>query len=268
MLNRFLDTFRKYFGDKRGIAAVVFAMMIPVLLASAGVAVDVAIAYNAKIRLSNALDKAVLAAGSSTTLSTQDLQTRFTNFFNANYPSTEYYGVPFNVQLTVNGNTLTATASSKVPTAFMSMFGIKSLTINETSQAILSLAGVEAVLVLDVTGSMAGNNIAALKTASTNFLNIMFSKITDKNYLKIGIVPWNETVNVGSYGWGKNPDGSSYDTAFVSAPSSDNYISPASSITYDTSQTYQWWGCVVEPTPANVTADSFPSNWHLPADHL
>ncbi|MBU6475863.1 MAG: pilus assembly protein, partial [Alphaproteobacteria bacterium] len=242
---------RDYFSDRRGIAAVVFALMIPVLIASAGIGVDLAVAYNAKNRLSDALDKAVLAAGSSSTLSSADLQTRFTNFFNANYPSGKYFGTPYNVQLTVNGNTLTATASVKVPTAFMSLFGIDSINVSDTSQAVLSLAGVEAVLVLDVTGSMGvpqcygcGTNMDSLKTASTDFLNIMFSKITDPKYLKIGIVPWNDTVNVGSYGWGQNPDSSYYDNPFVSPPATDDYITPASSITYDgtNSQTYEWWG--------------------------
>ena len=263
MFKVMLEKCRGYLSNEAGLAAVMLAMLLPALVASAGIAVDLSTAYNSKNRLSEALDKAVLAVGSSTAsgLTTQQLQDRFTAFFNANYP-TGKYGTPYDVSLAIDGSVMTGSASAHVPTTFMSIAGVSTVDISATSQAVLTLAGVEAVLVLDVTGSMAGNNIAALKTASTNFLNIMFTSITDPKYIKIGIVPWNETVNVGSYGWGQYPDGSYYGKPFVSPPATDNYMAPGN-ITYDPTQTYQWWGCVVEPNAASITQDNYTTNWTM-----
>lgn len=273
MFMAIVRAFRGYFCHERGVAAVAFAVMLPVIIASAGVAVDVAGVYNSQQRLANALDKAALAAASSPTLSQSDLQQRFLNFFNANYPP-GVYGTAAIPTLTVNGNTMTASASATVPTTFMSILGINNLTINGTATVVETLAGVEAVLVLDTTGSMAGNNIAALRTASTNFINMMFSSITDPTYLKIGIVPWSETVNVGPYGIGKNLDGSTFENGitFVSWPANfptsfpnhntDPYVNPASSIKYGTGAT-DWGGCVMEPSAAAVEEDDPSLIWPM-----
>jgi Flp pilus assembly protein TadG len=272
MLKALSRNLRRYLRHELGVAAVIFAIMLPAIVASAGVAVDLAVAYNSQNRLANALDKATLAAASSTSLDSADLQTRFLAFFNANYPAGKY-GTPINPTLTVNGTTMSATASATVPTSFMNIFGVSSLTINAASTVVETLAGVEAVLVLDTTGSMAGNNIAALKMASTDFINIMFSSITDPKYLKIGIVPWAETVNVGPYGIGKNLDGSTFETGttFITWPANfptsfpthtDPYVSPASSIVYGTGNT-DWGGCVMEPNAAAIEEDDPTLMWPM-----
>ena len=248
---------RNYIGHDKGIATVMLAIMIPVIVASAGIAVDLSTAYNAKNRLANALDKAVLAVGSSSG-TPQELNTRFLAFFNANYPPGKY-GTPYNVNLTVAGSIMTGTASAKVPTSFMAIAGVNTVNISAESQVIRTLAGVEAVLVLDTTGSMAGNNIGALKTAATNFINIMFSSITDTKYLKIGIVPWSDTVNVGPYGSGFDMNGNYYGTSFVNRPATDPYEA-VGNIKYG-SGPLDWGGCVVEPNAASITQDNSAPNW-------
>jgi Flp pilus assembly protein TadG len=272
MLKALSRNLGRYLRHELGVAAIIFAIMLPAIVASAGVAVDLAVAYNSQNRLANALDKALLAAASSSTLSSAALQTRFLAFFNANYPAGKY-GTPINPTLTVNSstNTMSATASATVPTSFMNIFGISSLTINAASTVVETLAGVEAVLVLDTTGSMAGNNIAALRTASTDFINVMFSSITDPKYLKIGIVPWSDTVNVGSYGWGLQSDLTDpYEggTVFAQLQTPDPYGMTTSNITYVPSgtttgnDTNQWWGCVTEPNAASITSDS-TTMWNM-----
>ena len=264
MFSEMLRRIRSYLGHERGVAAIMLAMLMPMIIASAGIAVDLSVAYNAKNRLGNALDKAALAAASSSGLSENDLNTRFKAFFDANYPASKY-GTPFNVAIVVSGSVMTATASAKVPTSFMTIFGINDLTIETTSQVVQTLAGVEAVLVLDTTGSMAGNNITALKTASKNFINIIFDSITDVKYLKIGIVPWSDSVNVGPYGLGKNPDDSMFENGavFVSPPATDPFgVSPTSNIKYG-SGFLDWAGCVVEPNAASISQDNSSPNWTM-----
>lgn len=255
---------KRYLQDTRGVAAIVFAMALPMLMASVGIGVDLATAYNAKMRLSQALDKATLAAASSTG-TPDELREVMINFFEANYPQ-DRFGVPFDVNLTVDGSILTASASTRVQTYFMRVLGIDHIDVGGEAQVVRELAGVEAVLALDVTGSMAGNNIAALKQASTNFLTTMFDKIEDPEYIKIGIVPWSNAVNIGLYGKGRMPDGiTNYDggRVFVDNPTVDDYTSNPAGIVYGDGE-YDWGGCVIEPSSATLTTDTAPPpNWKM-----
>ncbi len=250
----------QYLRHEAGVAAIVLALSLPMLVASVGVGVDLATAYNAKNRLSNALDKATLAAA-STNGTDDEVRARMLAFFNANYPP-DRFGTPHDIDLNISGSVLTVTASTSVPTKFMGLFGLDDIDVHAESQVVRELAGVEAVLVLDVTGSMAGNNISALKTASTNFINTMFDKIEDPQYLRIGIVPWSNAVNVGPYGKGLNLTGGVYGTPFVDNPATDSYISPASNITYG-SGNYDWQGCVIERSSSSALLDQASPNWQM-----
>ena len=161
-----------FFGDEAAVS-VVFALCIPLFISAAGIAVDIAQAYNVKTRLADALDKAALAAG-STTGTSQQIQDRVNKFFLANYPESDLGTVYYTSIVVGNDNTVTVTAYARVDTIFMNILGQDYIDVSTSAKVKRELAGVEVVLVLDVTGSMAGNNIAALKTASTSFLNTMF----------------------------------------------------------------------------------------------
>jgi Mg-chelatase subunit ChlD len=157
---------------------------------------------------------------------------------------------------------VTVAAKARVDTTFMAILGQHYINVWAESAVKRELAGVEVVLVLDVTGSMAGNNITALKYASNSFLNIMFSRISDPEYIKIGLVPFSQTVNVGRYGLGLRPDGSYYDTAFVDYPATDDYVNPPTNIQYGTKST-NWRGCILERDYPDDTNDNSSPNWGM-----
>ena len=76
----------------------------------------------------------------------------------------------------------------------------KQIKIAATSQ-VAPGDSLEVALVLDNTYSMAGTRIATLKTAATNFVNILEKTAAmsrDDDALKISLVPFSTTVNVGS----------------------------------------------------------------------
>ena len=115
-------------------------------------------------------------------------------------------------------------------------------------------------MVLDVTGSMATvvdgvSNIDALKTASENFVTILFDRAIFDDTIKVGIVPYSTAVNVGPYGLGYNPDGSVYGNGFVNNP--DN-------LSFDQSQKWAWHGCVLALDSPSDTQDSDSSTeWEM-----
>ena len=257
-IHKYLNAF---WHDRSGVTAIVFALTVPVIVASVGMAVDLAQAYNVKNRLSNALDKAALAAASSTGDEAY-LNDMMQGFFEANFPDAKL-GTPYDVTLTVNDNVISISAMARVDMSVMNILGYDYIDVSAETEVIRELSGVEVALVLDVTGSMAGSNISALKQASTDFLNIMFDRIEDDRFIKIGIVPYSNSVNVGAYGLGQNMDGSYYGRAFVDHPDTDDFISPASNIDYDTGSHNQWHGCIEERDyPLDTTDDTMP-NWEM-----
>lgn len=263
-IKNLLRSMRRFTRETTAAVAIVFALSIPMFIGAAGVALDLAQAYNVKNRLANAVDKAALAAG-STTGSAEDIEMQVHKFIEANYPEGSL-GTAFNISVSLSDGIVTVAASARVKTSFMSIMGTEYLDVHQETVVKRELGGVEVVLVLDVTGSMAGSNIAALKTASTNFLNIMFQRITDPEYLKIGIVPFSASVNVGTYGFGETPDGAAYDTGFINWPSSDDYINPASNIQYNSGTsgtTSHWRGCILERGAGRDVTDDPTPNWGM-----
>lgn len=247
---------RQFWRDDTGVSVIVFALSLPVMIAAAGITVDLAQAYNIKTRLGNALDKAALAAG-TTSGTTDEIEEQIRRFVAANYPD-DRLGETLNIVAVVNEMSISVTADARVQTRFMRIFGYNEITVSEESEVIRELSGVEVVLVLDVTGSMAGNNITALRTASTSFLNIMFGRIRNSDYIRIGIVPFSNSVNVGGVGLS---DG------FVSRPATDVYVNPASNIQYSastsTTVTNNWKGCIRERAYPDDTTDAGSPNWGM-----
>lgn len=182
--------------NKKGVIAIMFGMLFPVIIATMGIGYDLAQGYMARARLSQALDAAALAvAGSQGT--DEVLQARFEAFIQANYPGISTSGLTF----MRNGNSIYVTGSLNVDTAFMRVFGKNQIEIFARSSVFRELQGVEVALVLDNTGSMAGSKLQNLKDASNSLINILadtaqYSQEDDP--VKIALVPYTMTVNVGS----------------------------------------------------------------------
>ena len=235
-INALNNHVRKFVRDTRAATAIAFALVIPVVVSSASFAVDLTSAYMVKERLSHALDAAALAAAASAN-SGANVTAKVNQFMALNYPA-EKIGATYNIKVTQNGDDIRVSGSADYETAFGRMFGINVITVNEASTVTRELLGLEVAMVLDVTGSMStNNNIGTLRTAASNFLNIMCRGTGCPSLVKIGLVPFAPAVNVGPYGLGKNPDGTPYDTAFVNNPSSR---------VFDQSTNSRWWGCVTE----------------------
>ncbi len=241
-----------YLKSNVGALSVAFALVIPVVVGSAGFAVDLSMAHMVKQRLSHAIDAAALAAASSAGGGTQsEIGSKVSAFFYKNYPL-DKIGATYDLTVTLSGDDITVSAKSKYETSFAKLLGIDELVVSATTTVTREILGLEVGLVLDVTGSMAtNNNIGALKTAATNFVNTLCRNSACSSLVKIGIVPFATSVNVGPYGLGKNPNGTTYDTAFVNNPKN---------LTFNQSQTKQWWGCILEQSSPNDTKN-YGTGW-------
>lgn len=259
-IKRLLERYGRWFPDTSGTIITAFAIMAPIVVGTVGLSLDISEAYLVRQRLAGALDASALAGAASST-DEAEITDRVEDFFEANYPD-EKIGVPHDLNVEVDEDYVTVSAEADYNTSFMSVLGIDSLTVGAQTVVQRKIQGLEVVMVLDNTGSMSTNdNIGTLRTAATNFTNILFDKTNDPEFIKIGLVPYANAVRVGKYGLGQNPDGSQYGdgTVFVTKPTDVSYTTSHSSST-------GWYGCVVEHHPdynsaATYVAGSYGQLW-------
>ncbi len=93
------------------------------------------------------------------------------------------------------------TANATVSTTLASLAGLSQVPISGHTTVQWGLSHVEVALVLDNTGSMtADNKMPTLVSSATTLVNTLFSQNTsgDSSAVKIAVVPFTQTVNVGS----------------------------------------------------------------------
>ena len=228
--------------DKSGNFAVIFALTAVPMLLMAGGGIDLGRAYYVRRDLSNALDAATLAVASSTDTSSTTLNNRLTTMFTANYhlaniaPATT-------PSMTINNNIVDTTVSATLQTTLLS-FIKPSITITVTSEVNKQTSGIEIVLALDTTGSMADNNkMVELKAAAHNLVTTIFGTSTSVTAAFVGIVPFTDTVNIGST-----------NTTYVSDPSVYDWGKDSKG------NKLGWGGCVMAPNSSHDQDDAFTSS--------
>lgn len=223
---------RRLTSDRRGSVALIFALALLPLCMAVGLAVDTARAYAVKSKLSQALDAAALAVGSSSGTAAE-LQALGQKFFDANFHDTGLDAAA-SFTVTVNGEIVSASGSAQVDTTLMQMVGVDSITVSESSQVTRSIKGLELAMVLDNTGSMTtSNNIGALRDAAQELVDILFGGHAEHPTLRVAVVPYSAAVNPGAVAPGLISGNDAY------APSNP----------------LGWKGCVIE-RPGHVVEDS------------
>jgi Flp pilus assembly protein TadG len=184
--------------SENGVVAPTVAITFAALVAAAGAATDYARAQMVQTKLADTLDAAGLAAGSS--INSENSDDVALNYFRVNFPST-YMNSNATLDSVVENDSKTQLdlhATATVPTVFMQMMGIESITVTAATQITRRSTGLELVLVMDTTGSMAGSKLTSMKNAAKNLVNILFGDDTTKDDLWIGLVPFSQSVNIGN----------------------------------------------------------------------
>lgn len=175
-------------------ALIIFGLIIFVLmLMIGGMAVDIMRFETVRTKLQSTSDRASLAAASLT----QDMDaTAVVNDYFAKEDLSGYLtGVT--VDDAINYRSVTADVRAEVPSFFMQMVGVESLTAPANSTAEERKSDVEITLVLDVSGSMRSNGkLTNLKTAASAFVDtVLLSDVENK--ISISLVPFSGQVTLG-----------------------------------------------------------------------
>jgi Flp pilus assembly protein TadG len=222
----FLPAVFGFLTDISGNFAITFAICaIPVMLA-AGMALDYTQVINYKSRLQAAVDAAALAvAQDMTSLDDTGLNRMADDYLRANLTADDYAQVSaVQVQVDRVNKALTIVADGNMPTSFTRLAGYETLDYGVKASIHAAYGGLEALLVLDNTGSMARNNkIGDLKKAAKQFVSEMLARNGVEQVVKIGLVPFSNYVNVGM---------SNRNAAWITVPPDQAF--PQS----------RWYGCV------------------------
>lgn len=172
---------------------VLFSLFLFVLMAMmGGIAIDVMRYETTRTELSQTLDRCTLMAASME--QRLDPQSVVEDCVGKAGLGDKLKSVT--VIESLNGRDVQAEAQADTHPFFMHMIGIDEFTATAGSRAVQAITNVEIVLVLDVSGSMAGTKIANLRSAASKFVATMLDSDPNRR-ISIAVVPYNAQVNLG-----------------------------------------------------------------------
>lgn len=192
---------RRLLAARDGAVAPLFGLMMLVILAVMGIAIDTARSTRIAAVASNALDAAALAAAKSLRLENptdEELTTLVNDYFATNFADAGYSTVE-NLSLVIDrvANKVTVVCDLKVQTTVSAVMGKEYMGVKVDSTAVYDVKDVEVSMMLDVSGSMAGAKLTDLKGAATDLIDILLPQDKPHNN-RIAIAPFSTAVNSGT----------------------------------------------------------------------
>ncbi|MFA5955284.1 pilus assembly protein TadG-related protein [Hyphomicrobium sp.] len=192
--------------DTRGSVAIIFGLTIITLCAMIGLAVDYSRFVNARNQTIAATDAAVLAGARAMQTNGGDqsaaLKVAATYYQQAVKDRIDVIHDSDSITFAVTdgGTSMSTLGNVRIATPFMSFVHTPSLPLlradgSDYSKAILSVGGngetsLEVSLMLDITGSMAGQKLTDMKSAASDLVNIVVWDNQSEYTSKIAIVPF------------------------------------------------------------------------------
>jgi len=210
--------------DERGNVAIIFGLMAIPMLGMVGAAVDFSRAVHLQYKLQQVADGAALTGIRTykTTGSTADGETQMLAYIDsaleeagmtralnqADIGKASLNEQPVyvnNTQIDPSDSSVKPTLETKIMTPFLSWFGQEMIDVSTTTEVVASARTVEGTknlelsMMLDVSGSMQGDKIEDMKEAAQDFLDIVMPDDLARNNRRVGLVPFTDRVNLGTY---------------------------------------------------------------------
>lgn len=257
-ISRLSRSFLSLRGDRRGSVSVIFGLIGLTLMLFIGAAVDMGRWLHAHSKTKEAVDAAVLAGARTLQVTggnATEAETTANSFYQSNVdsrPSVIDDSIAFKVG--DDGKSVRASGTAYIKTPFLSLVDIDRLPLwkdtgadqSEASIALGSADGkIEISMMLDTTGSMAGQKIADLKVAAKGLVDIMLPDNGATGDVRIAVAPFAETVRPGS----------NFLTKVRGSKKSSISVKDSSGRL----QTYKLTECVSERSGAAAYTDAVPS---------
>lgn len=194
---RWLSFGRRFPGRaRRGSVVALTALLIVPITVAMGMALDGARIYLVRSRLGEAVDAAALASAQG--VGVEEMESLARRLLEANYPHAYMRSALGAVEVrALDSGRVEIVGRAALPMVVMSLVGAGSVTVEARAVAQREVRGLELALVLDSTGSMKGDKLAALKSAVHDLLGILFGEDESSGALRIAVVPFSARVNIG-----------------------------------------------------------------------
>ncbi|HEY4077375.1 MAG TPA: pilus assembly protein TadG-related protein [Rhizomicrobium sp.] len=202
LLHRFRARMRAFARSTRGNVAMMFAVALVPLIIATTTGLDYARAMLVRSQMSDALDAAALAVGSSG--GTLDaVKAMAQAYFNANYKGdmgAGGTGPTVNVSNYDSKGSVTITADISMDTTVMKLVGQPTIAVASSTTVVWGQSKLWVSLVLDNSGSMSqgdknGSKMDALQSASKSLLGKLQAVSITPGDVQVGIVPFTRVVN-------------------------------------------------------------------------
>lgn len=191
--------------DRNGTVALMFGLIFMGLIAGSAIAIDSSRLNRARAQTSAALDAASLATAKALrvqAVTDAELQQLAHSYFEANLRAQRKLDTTydnFTVTIDRDRNKADISVDITMPTALGSVFNITAFRETLTSQSVYSARDIELGMMLDVSGSMRGSKIAALRSSAKELVDIVLDDAQGPSKNRIGIAPYSSAVNAGTY---------------------------------------------------------------------
>src|SRR5579871_3678801 len=171
---RLQDLIKRFRRDERGVFMVLFAILALVLIATSGAVVDFTHTETARSRAQTALDAAALALQAQIwSQTTTQLQTKAQSILTDHIADASITATVTGVTVDTTVGKIDIAATLTVPTAFVQLVGIHSITAHLSSEATQGSKNLEVSVALDNTGSMSGQKISELISATNTLIDLV-----------------------------------------------------------------------------------------------
>mgnify|MGYP003637248242 FL=1 len=198
-----VNKFRRLKHDTEGNIAIIFALMTIPLFLLMGFAIDLQQVNTAKNRVQFILDSAVIAGaremqeGKSDTEIKKYLENYFKSAMKAQGKGTDCADpVP---TISSGSQDISVSVRCAQPTSIMQLTGTKELNFGVTSASTYGIGKVDIAFVFDISGSMGGSKMSALKSAADTAINVLVPADDDgtTGEVRIGMASYSSMVDAG-----------------------------------------------------------------------
>jgi Flp pilus assembly protein TadG len=192
-----MNVFQRFRSDQRGNVAILFGLALLPVVGMVGAAVDYSRANAVRAALQAAADAAALtAARDASGLSEARIAERARGVFAANFNRKDATLGP--IEVVKGDKTVRVAASATVKTSIMAIMHVDTIKVATAGEVAWGRNRIELALVLDNTGSMSTDGkMPALKAAVRDLISDL-EKSSDRDMIKVSIVPFDTQVNIGT----------------------------------------------------------------------
>ncbi len=188
---------RGFARNDNGNVAMLFALSCLVIFPVVGFAIDFSRVMVDKHKLQMATDAAALSAAHDAFMSADERRATI----EAHLDELEReLGRPISYTLTQDSEgEISLVTSLRVNTTIAKITGRDNVDVTVRADAVEGGADIEVSMILDITGSMSGSRITALRAAAKDLVDIVVNDDQTPYYSKVAMVPYSVAVNAGTY---------------------------------------------------------------------